>query len=154
MLRHMSDHRAILTDKLGFHLRLAHEAAQQSLAARLAETGLAPVHADALALIGAHPGIKPSEIAHALGRDRSSITAALRVLERRNLVRRQATTRDRRSTLLHLTDAGSATLQSISAMVQSQDALLDRIVGPEDKLRLIELLHRIHAALASGGNTR
>lgn len=154
MLTIMSDHRAHLTGKLGFHLRLAHEATQQTLAAALAETGLAPVHADTLALIGAHPGIKPSQIALALGRDRSSITAALHALEANGLVRRQATTRDRRTALLHLTDAGATVLQTIAAVVQTQDALLDRIVGPDDKSRLIELLHRIHAALAQGGNTR
>ena len=154
MLPPMSDHRAHLTGKLGFHLRLAHEATQQTLAAALAETGLAPVHADTLALIGMHPGIKPSEIAQALGRDRSSITAALHALEGNGLVRRQATTRDRRTALLYPTDAGSVALQTISAVVQSQDALLDRIIGPDDKVRLIELLHRIHATLTPGGNTR
>lgn len=154
MLNAMSDHRAHLTGKLGFHLRLAHEAAQQSLAAALADTGLAPVHADTLALIGARPGIKPSDIAQALGRDRSSITAALHVLEANGLIQRQATTRDRRTTLLHLTDSGTGLLQAISPVVQAQDALLDRIIGPDDKSRLIELLHRIHATLAQGGNTR
>lgn len=154
MLIGMSDHPAPLTGKLGFHLRRAHEAAQQSLAAALAETGLAPVHADMLALIGAQPGIKPSQIAQLLGRDRSSITAALHVLEANGLIRRQATTRDRRATLLHLTDAGVTLLRSVSALVQAQDALLDRIVGPDDKSRMIGLLHRIHAMLAQGGNTR
>ncbi len=153
MVRRMSDHRAHLTDRLAFHLRLAHEAAQQSLAAALADTGLAPPHADALALIGAHPGIKPSQLAQVLGRDRSSITAVLHTLERNGLVTRTATTRDRRSTLLHLTDAGRAALQTAAAAAAEQERLLDRIVGEDDKLRLIEVLHRIHATLAQGGNT-
>lgn len=154
MLPRMSDHRARLADRLGLHLRLTHEAAQQSFAAALAGTGLAPVQADALALIGAHPGIKPSDLADALARDRSSITAALHALERRGLLRRETTSRDRRTALLHLTAAGQHTLQAVTAIAAAHEGLLDRIVGPDDKSRFVEVLRRIHAALAQGGSSR
>ena len=154
MLPCMSEHRARQADHVGLHLRLAQETAQQSLAAALADTGLAPVHADALMLIGAHPGIRPSDLAAALARDRSSITAALHALEQRGLVRRETTSRDRRTALLHLTAAGQHALQAVVAVAAAQERLLDRIVGPDDKSRFVEVLRRIHAALAQGGSPR
>lgn len=143
-----------LTARLSFHLRLAHEAVQQSFAAALIDTGLAPVHAEALTLIGAHPGIKPSELAEALGRDRSSITAALHVLQQHHLVDRTATTRDRRATLLHLTDAGQQILAIVNAIAAEQERLLDQALGAEDRPGVIAALHRMRAALAPGGTGR
>ena len=112
------------------------------------------MHADALALIGSHPGIKPSELAQALRRDRSSITAALHALEQRSLIRRESTTRDRRAALLHVSEAGRQVLDTIAAAAEAHDRLLDQIVGPEDKPHLIELLRRITDAFAQGGPSR
>jgi DNA-binding MarR family transcriptional regulator len=148
----MPDHRARLAGRIAFELRLAHEAAQQSLAAALAEIGLGPVHADALTLIGAHPGIKPSELADALARDRSSITAALHALDQRGLLRRESAMRDRRTALLHLTPAGQEALRATAAIVDAHERLLDRIVGETDKPRVTEMLRRIAAALTDGGS--
>lgn len=145
---------ARLSDRLSFHLRLAHETAQQRFTVALSDIGLAPAHADVLALVGDHPGIKPSELADTLVRDRSSITAALHVLDQRGLIRRQTTTRDRRATLLHLTDAGQDALRTIAAIAAAHDSLLDRIVGEDDKLRFIEALRRIRGALEQGGPSR
>jgi len=148
----MQDPRDRFADKLSYHLRLAHEAAQQSYALALAETALTPTHAEALGLIAAHPGIKPSELANLLGRDRSSITAALHALDQRGLLRRETTMRDRRSTLLHLTEPGRQIVAAIATQAEAHERLLDRIIGQDDKPRLVELLRRIAGALAQGGS--
>ena len=150
----MPDLRALLSGRIGYALRLAHEAAQQSFAAALAGTGLAPVHADLLMLIGFNPGIKPSELADALARDRSSITGALHVLQERGLIRREATTRDRRASLLYLTEAGEEARRFVAAVADAHERLLDRIAGPDEKPRMMALLDRIGAALAEGGAGR
>lgn len=150
----MQDPRDRFADKLSHHLRLAHETAQQTYALALAEAALTPIHAEALALIAAQPGIKPSELATLLGRDRSSITAALHTLDERGLLRRETTMRDRRSALLHLTETGHRLVTAIAAQAEAHERLLDRIVGQDDKPKLIELLRRIAGALAQGGSPR
>lgn len=136
-------------DSVGFHLRRTHEVAQQHVAASLADSGLTPIHAEVMALIGDNPGTIPSVVADSLGRDRSSVTGILRTLIDRGLIERARTMRDRRAALLRLTPAGEATLQRLQAQVAACDATLDHILG-EDKPALLELLRRISAALAEG----
>ncbi len=136
-------------DSVGFHLRRAHEVAQQHVAASMADTGLLPIHAEVLAMIGDNPGTIPSVVADALGRDRSSVTGILRTLLDRDLIERARTARDRRAALLRLTPAGHAILQRVQDRAAASDAMLDRILG-EDKLALLEHLRRIAAALAEG----
>jgi DNA-binding MarR family transcriptional regulator len=136
-------------DSVGFHLRRAHETVQQQLAATLAGTGLMPIHADVLAVIGDNPGTIPSVIADALGRDRSSITGILRTLMDHGLIERARTIRDRRAALLQLTAAGEAMLQRMQAQVAASEAALDRVLGA-DKPALLAQLRRITAALAQG----
>ncbi len=136
-------------DSVGFHLRRSHEVAQQHVAASLADTGLMPIHAEVLAMIGDNPGTIPSVVADALGRDRSSVTGILRTLLDRGLIERARTTRDRRAALLRLTATGEALLQRLQERVAACDATLDRILG-QDKPALLEQLRRIGAALAEG----
>lgn len=136
-------------DSVGFHLRRSHEVAQQHVAASLADTGLMPIHAEVLAMIGDNPGTIPSVVADALGRDRSSVTGILRTLLDRGLIERARTMRDRRAALLQLTPTGQAMLQRLQERAAACDAALDRILG-EDKPALLEQLRRITAALAEG----
>jgi DNA-binding MarR family transcriptional regulator len=141
-----------LSDSVGFHLRMAHEAAQRNTAAGIADTGFDPAHAEVLAVIAENPGIMPSAIADAVGRDRSSITGTLHILTDRGLIHRERTRRDRRAFLLRLTEDGEAMHQRLQQLVAAQEALLDRIAG-EDKPALLAQLRRIAAALADGNRT-
>jgi DNA-binding MarR family transcriptional regulator len=138
-----------LTDSVGFRLRMAHEAAVRNLAVRIADTKLDPAHAEVLAVIGENPGIIPSAIADAVGRDRSSITGTLHVLTNRGLIQRERTRSDRRAFLLHLSAEGEAMHRHLRELVAAHDALLDRIAGA-DKPVLLAQLRRITTALADG----
>ena len=133
-------------DNIGFHLRRAHEAAQRRMAADIADLGLEPTLAEALAIIGENPGTLPSLVAEALGRDRSSITATLHTLDRLGLIRRERTGRDRRAFLLSLTHEGETLYHRFKHIAAANSALLDRIVGP-DKPALLGHLRRITQAL-------
>jgi DNA-binding MarR family transcriptional regulator len=134
-------------DSVGFHLRRSHEVAQQHAVASLADTGLTPIHAEVLAMIGDNPGTIPSVVADALGRDRSSVTGILRTLLDHGLIERARTTRDRRSALLQLTPNGEAMLQRLQEHAATCEATLDRILGA-DKPALLEQLRRIIKMLA------
>jgi DNA-binding MarR family transcriptional regulator len=136
-----------LTNSVGFHLRMAHEAALRNLATRIADTKLDPAHAEVLAVIGENPGIIPSAIADAVGRDRSSITGTLHVLANRGLIQRERTRSDRRAFLLRLSAEGEAMHRRLRELATAHDALLDRIAGA-DKPQLLAQLRRITTALA------
>jgi DNA-binding MarR family transcriptional regulator len=138
-----------LTDSVGFHLRMAHEAALRNLAVRITDTDLDPAHAEVLAVIGENPGIIPSAIADAVGRDRSSITGTLHVLTNRGLIQRERTRSDRRAFLLRLSAEGEAMHRRLRELIAAHDALLDRIAGA-DKPVLLAQLRRITTALADG----
>jgi DNA-binding MarR family transcriptional regulator len=138
-----------LTDSVGFHLRMAHEAALRNLAVRIGDTKLDPAHAEVLAVIGENPGIIPSAIADAVGRDRSSITGTLHVLTNRGLIQRERTRSDRRAFLLRLSAEGEAMHRHLRELVTAHDALLDRIAGA-DKPGLLAQLRRITTELADG----
>ena len=146
----MADYSARFADTLSYHLRLAHERVQQGFSAALAQGNLAPIQAELLRLIGSHPGIKPSDVADALARDRSSITAALHTLTQHALIRREASRRDRRIVQLHLTEVGQQVLGVVTQAMDAQEQLLDRIVGPDDKPRLIELLRQHRGSARTG----
>ena len=139
-------------DSVGFHLRRAHEVAQQHAASKLIDTGLMPIHAEVLAVIGDNPGTIPSVVADALGRDRSSVTGILRTLMDRGLVERARTTRDRRAALLQLTPSGEAMLRRLEKRAAAADAALDRVLG-EDKPAFLDQLRRIAAILPERGRT-
>lgn len=136
-----------LTNSVGFHLRMAHEATLRNLAARIIDTKLDPAHAEVLAVIGENPGIIPSAIADAVGRDRSSITGTLHVLADRGLIERERTRSDRRAFLLRLSAEGEAMHRRLRELATAHDALLDRIAGA-DKPQLLAQLRRITTALA------
>jgi DNA-binding MarR family transcriptional regulator len=128
---------------------MAHEAALRNLAVRIADTNLDPAHAEVLAVIGENPGIIPSAIADAVGRDRSSITGTLHVLTSRGLIQRERTRSDRRAFLLHLSAEGEAMHRRLRELIAAHDALLDRIAGA-DKPVLLAQLRRITTAVADG----
>jgi DNA-binding MarR family transcriptional regulator len=132
---------------IGFHLRLAQEASFQAFARRVRDRDLRPGRFAALALIGWNPGISQTALGRASGRDKSSLTPALGDLERRGLVNRRRSTRDRRSYTLSLTAKGEKLLDELMAEAMAHDRRLDRIVGLKNKAEFVRTLRRIAMAL-------
>jgi DNA-binding MarR family transcriptional regulator len=136
-----------LADFIGFHLRLAQEASFQAFARRVRDLELRPGRFAALALIGWNPGISQTALGRASGRDKSSLTPALDDLERRGLVNRRRSTRDRRSYTLSLTPKGEKLLDELMDEAIAHDRRLDRIVGLKNKAEFVRTLRRIAMAL-------
>lgn len=137
----------LLTDFVGFHLRLAQEASFRAFARRVANPHLKPGRFALLAIIGQNAGLTPTALSRVSGRDKSSITPALRDLETRGLVRRRAVPSDRRSCTLALTPAGAAMLRDMTVHARAHDAELDAIIGAENKAQFLDLLKRITRTL-------
>jgi hypothetical protein len=75
-----------LADWIGFHLRMAQIASFQAFAREVGEVDLPPGRFALLTLIGRNPGISQTVLSRAAGRDKSTLTPALRDLIRRDLV--------------------------------------------------------------------
>ena len=132
---------------VGFHLRMAQIASFQAFAREVGEVDLPPGRFALLTLIGRNPGISQTVLSRAAGRDKSTLTPALRDLKRRGLIDRQRLESDRRSYHLTLTPAGQATLRRLTECAARHDRNLDRIVGPRDQPRLLRILRKIMSEL-------
>src|ERR1700741_5144759 len=98
-----------LADWIGFHVRMAQIAAFQAFARETGEVDLPPGRFALLTLIGRNPGISQTVLSRAAGRDKSTLTPALRDLKRRGLIARRRLESDRRSYHLTLTPSGQST---------------------------------------------
>jgi DNA-binding MarR family transcriptional regulator len=136
-----------LAEWLGFHLRMAQIASFQAFAREVGEVDLPPGRFALLTLIGRNPGISQTVLSRAAGRDKSTLTPALRDLKRRGLIARDRLARDKRSYHLTLTAGGEATLLRLTECAARHDRNLDRIVGPRDKPRLLRMLRKIMSEL-------
>ena len=136
-----------LAEWLGFHLRMAQIASFQAFAREVGEVELPPGRFALLTLIGRNPGISQTVLSRAAGRDKSTLTPALRDLKRRGLIARKRLDSDRRSYHLTLTPDGEAMLQRLTECAARHDRNLDRIVGPRDKPRLLRVLRKIMSEL-------
>jgi DNA-binding MarR family transcriptional regulator len=136
-----------LAEWLGFHLRMAQIASFQAFAAEVGEVDLAPGRFALLTLIGRNPGISQTVLSRAAGRDKSTLTPALRDLTRRGLVACERLAKDRRSYHLSLTPAGQSMLRRLTQCAARHERDLDRIVGARDRGRLLRLLRKIMAEM-------
>lgn len=135
--------RGVLTGLIGFHLRLAQIAVFRDFAATLGALDLTPGVFAVLVLIEANAGLKQTELANAVGLDRSSMVPVIDNLERRGLVRRLAVASDRRANALRLTTAGTALLRKAKRLVASHEARLAANLAPGERVALVAMLDRI-----------
>lgn len=89
----------------------------------------------------------PSQIAAATGLQRTNLSAALRALEAKGLVERQASDQDRRSVLVRRTALG---VSNFALVRREWGELLANAAGPEraEPQAAVELLRRLACGLA------
>lgn len=139
-----------LQDYVGFHLRLAQNAAFHAFVRRIGRLDLGPGRFAFLSLIGENPGISQTALGRANGRDKSTLTPVLDDLVRRGLVRRERLARDRRSYSLSLTGAGEEMLAELTRHAEEHEAVIDRLIGSEEKTAFLDALRRLIGGLAPG----
>ena len=136
-----------LAEWLGFHLRMAQIASFQAFATEVGEVDLSPGRFAILTLIGRNPGVSQTVLSRAAGRDKSTLTPALRDLKKRGLVACARLESDRRSYHLSLTPAGHAVLRRLTQCAARHERNLDRVVGMRNRRVLLRLLRKIMAEL-------
>jgi DNA-binding MarR family transcriptional regulator len=132
---------------VGFILRMAQEHAFQAFSRRSQEIGESPGRFATLTLIARNPGISQTELSHANGRDKSSLTPVVEELVRRGLVARNRMREDRRTYRLNVTPAGKKTLTMLTRCARRHERLLDSIIGLRDRKRFLQILKKIAAEI-------
>ena len=132
---------------VGFNLRMAQEAAFQAFSRRSQEVGESPGRFATLTLIARNPGISQTELSHANGRDKSSLTPVVEDLVRRGLVERKRMDSDRRTYRLNVTPAGKKILTTLTRCARRHERNLDHVIGARDRKRFIQILKKIAAEI-------
>lgn len=132
-----------LKNYIGFQLRRAQEVSFQAFARSVGESDLSPGHFAILSVISENPGLNQTALSYATGRDKSTLTPALKSLEKHGFIVRERSKVDRRAYHLNLTAAGKSYLQKLAVHARAHDKILDEIVGSFHKPLLIHLLERI-----------
>ena len=132
---------------VGFNLRMAQEAAFQAFSRRSQDIGESPGRFATLTLIARNPGISQTELSHANGRDKSSLTPVVEDLVRRGLVERKRMDSDRRTYRLYLTPAGKKVLTMMTRCARRHERNLDNVIGERDRKRFIQILKKIAAEI-------
>lgn len=107
---------------------------------------LTPVQYAALAAISANPGIDQITLAGLIAYDRTTITGVIDRLVQKNLVIREASSRDRRARVLTLTTEGKKTLRAITPAVEAAQATMLRGLTAAEGRELMRLLRKAIAA--------
>lgn len=141
-----------LKNYIAFQLRRAQDVSFNTFARRAGQANLGPGHFAVLAVISANPGLNQTALSRATGRDKSTLTPAIKFLLDRGFITRARSKTDSRAYQLTLTRAGTKHLEKLMVHAEAHDRRLDEIVGEFHKPLLIFLLESIVAGL-EGSNT-
>ncbi len=131
---------------VGYKLRRAQLVVFHDFLQTFARMKIRPAEFSVLSMIARTPGLKQTEIAEALGIKRANFVALMDGLEARGLADRRKGGADRRSHALHLTPEGERFFRKMLVVWhEHEDRMIDRLGGPQERDRLIELLDRLLA---------
>ena len=108
---------------------MAQEPAFQAFSRRSQEIGESPGRFATLTLIARNPGISQTELSHANGRDKSSLTPVVEDLVRRGLVARKRMRADRRAYRLNRDGGRQEGAHHLTRCARRHERMLDRIIG-------------------------
>jgi DNA-binding MarR family transcriptional regulator len=118
--------------------------AAERFAARVAELGLQPSDVGILRLIAQHDGpLSQRELARLLGVGPSRVVALIDGLERKGLVARTRSVRDRRNHELALTDAGRAVMGKMRSIGSAHDREITGALSADERATLGQLLAKL-----------
>ncbi|NOD93632.1 MarR family transcriptional regulator [Ruegeria sp. HKCCD4884] len=131
------------TRMAGHLIRRLHQKSTQVFASKLQQEGLdlTPVQFSAMDAIRSVPGLDQAQIATLIAYDRATIGGVIDRLEKKGLVVRTVSTKDRRAREVRLTEAGNELFQkALPVVFNLQNDILDGLddVSRDVFLKLIE----------------
>jgi len=113
----------------------------------VAEQGLTWAQSDTLVVLRLAPPphvLRPSQMYDAIQVTSGGMTKVLKGLVAQGMVRRLADPRDARSQMVALTDAGKTRIEMlVDRLSQSNAALLDAVLSPDEQAQLSDMLARL-----------
>ncbi|HVZ14406.1 MAG TPA: MarR family transcriptional regulator [Bauldia sp.] len=151
-LRALAD-RFPLWKRPGYLIRRLHQIHSAIFLEECTAFGITPVQYGLLTVLATNPNADQVALAYALGIDRTNVADVLRRLERRGLISRVPSRRDRRMVLARLTEEGERLVEGMHpAMAHAQERLLgvlnrrDRDLFVLTLMRLVEANNRVGRA--------
>jgi DNA-binding MarR family transcriptional regulator len=121
----------ILPSLMGYMLRQGQLFVYQDFFQTLAAEAIRPPQFSILEVVSRNPGIRPSDVAAAIG------------VKRANLVPLVSAQKDRRAQSLHLTPEGETRLQHWRSLILPHENRLADRLGPNGRTQLLQLLHNL-----------
>ena len=134
----------------GHHIRRLQ---QMAVAVFLQDTqgfGITPVQYGALLTVQRRPGLDQRSLANLMGLDTSTTAGVVDRLEARGLLRRSASTTDRRVKLLGITEDGAALLADMQPQVAAAQARMLAPLTDAEKPLFMDMLIRLVQAQQVG----
>jgi DNA-binding MarR family transcriptional regulator len=107
---------------------------------------LTPVQYAALSTVATHPGLDQATLAGLIAYDRTTITGVVDRLAQKNLLVRQANSRDRRARVLQITDQGRRILREIEPAVEAAQRIMLRGLTTDEAEQFMRVLRKAIAA--------
>ena len=133
----------VLPDLIGFNLRRTQIRIFQDFARTVGRHDVTPGQFGVLEIINANPGLNQSELGLAMGVDRSTVVAVIDRLEKRDMVVRDPSPKDRRSYALRLSQKGEDLLKTLVPLVQEHDRRAGEVLNDDETATLIDYLRRL-----------
>ena len=133
----------LLEALIGYRLRRASSAVNSHFKQAMGELAVRPVGFSLLAVIGRNPGIGQSELGRALGIQRANMAPLAADLRERGLVVSSASSDDRRTRRLTLTDAGERLLEDCLIRVRRHEDAVFAGLTDGERRQLLALLSKI-----------
>lgn len=97
-----------------------------------------------LLLVDGNPGIRPSQIAEVLLRDRPATGRIIDHLVKAGDIRREADAEDQRAQALYITEKGSALAQEVRDIIRTQENDFFDFIPDEDRAEFMRVLKRVY----------
>ena len=139
-------HIDVLEGAFSWHIRSLDAVVSSDLDRRMAHLDIARGKGKitAILLIDDYPGIRPSQIADVLMRDRPATGRIIDVLVNANLVRRESAPDDQRAHALFITKKGHALSLEVREIIRAQEAEFFDFIAPEDRAQFMRMLKRAY----------
>lgn len=131
------------SERVGFLLSQVGALAAARFAERLADLDLQPGDVGILRLIAVDPGLSQQALAGKLGVVPSRVVALIDVLQKKGLVMRERSVKDRRNHELQLTDAGKAVMAQMREIGAAHEEDVVHALSPSERRALGTLLAKI-----------
>jgi len=133
----------ILPSLMGYMLRQAQLFVYQDFFQTLAAEQIRPPQFSICEVVSRNPGIRPSDVAAAIGVKRANLVPLVAALEERGFLTRASASTDRRAQSLHLTPEGESRLAHWRSLILPHEARLAEKLGPGGKGELVALLQSL-----------